>query len=103
MVGVAYKPRLFSVSVSGFITATRLSWLSQCCAPPIWLKAFVVVKESEGILVHSVAPLWRHLLLFYGNQLPDPGTITVFLGSQKTFTWYQHCPVSGLQVVLEAQ
>lgn len=70
--------------------------------PTHLVKAFVVVKESEGILVHSVAPLWSHLL-FYGNQFADPGTITLFLGSQKTLTWYHYYLVSGLQVVLEAQ
>lgn len=70
--------------------------------PTHLVKAFVVVKDSEGILMHSVAPLWSHLL-FCGNQLADPGTITLFLGSQKTFTWYQYDLVSGLHVVLEAQ
>lgn len=56
MVGVVEKPRPFSVSVSAFITATLLPWLSQC-VPPILVKALaVVVKESGGILVHCVAP-----------------------------------------------
>lgn len=69
--------------------------------PTHLVKSFVVVKEPEGTLVHSVAPLGS-LLAFYGNWLAmhllrkGPGTHMAFLGSQDEFTWCQYCPVSGL-------
>lgn len=69
--------------------------------PTHLVKASKVVREPEGVLLHSGPTLESSA--FYGNQLSDSGTVTVFLGSQKTFTWCQYCPVLGLRVVLEAQ
>lgn len=78
------------------------AFLTQPVSPTHLVKAFVVVKESERVLVHSVAPSLESSAVLW-KPVTRPRHQQGSLGPQKTFACCQYRPFSGLQVALGTQ